>query len=323
MKKVLFLTIFLTVSFGFDRIIRADELSIYDIQFSTDPNGDSPYHGSIVDCKGGIVIHIKPGQRTKLTLYDPNFPDAWGGIMAKDCFGVGVLGDVNVGDWVSFHNFEVEDFKGTTFLQYIAANNPSYTVESEENPLPKPLAVAVDEIAAPIEGIDEWVVADHNCEKYEAMLIKVVDVNVKDLGYGKAYDNYVLASNVNPANTCWASDYMNKDATEIYHPLVQIDQRFCGVAGILEQYEAEKDGIYYDYYQLLTTCTGDFTINQQADFDDDCDVDFVDYDDFAFNWLRTGCTGPGWCGGADLTEDGSVDANDLRLFTKNWMEGKL
>jgi len=253
-------------------------LSIYEIQYTTNPNGDSNYVGEIVSCSGGIVIHkTSPPLRSRLTLYDPNYPDGWGGIMAKDLYSTGTFHDVNVGDWVSFTNMEVEDFKGTTFLQYKSDNDPNFTIVSRDNPLPKPLLVTAEEIAAPIEGIDQWIIADHNAERYEGMLVKVVDVNVIDTGYGKAYDNYILESNLDPNSNCWASDYMNEDKDGIYHPCVQVGQNFCGVAGIVEQYTDSKDGIYYDYYQLLTTSTESFAIDQTADLNYDCDVDFLDF----------------------------------------------
>jgi len=267
---------------------QADELSIYDIQYTADPNGASGQHGNIVDCLGGIVIDKSTGSRTKLTLYDPNYADGWGSIMAKDRYGTGVFADVNVGDWISFTSIEVEDYRGTTFLQFKAENNSGFTITSTNNPLPKPLVVTVDEIAAPVEGLDSWLVAGTSAEKYEAMLIKVINVSVQDLGYGKAYDNYILASNADPNFTCWVSDYMNagKDKGIIYHPYIEPGRSFCGVTGILEQYTGEQEGINFDYYQLPTTSTDDFTIEQIADLDGDCDVDFLDYKIFTEHWLE-------------------------------------
>ncbi len=320
-RKVLIVFFVLFVLAG---MVCAETLSIYDIQYTTDPNGASPLNGSIVDCNGGIVIHKWTGGRTRLVLFDPNYPDSWGGIMVKDTYSAGYFTDVNVGDRLSLTNVKVEDFKGTTFLQFISANDPNYTIVSRNNPLPKPLPVSVSQVPAPVkvevDGIDRWVVADHNCEKYEAMLIKVIDVNVLELGKGKAYDNYVLQSNTD--SNCWASDYMNKNKVGKYDPVVEVGREFCGVTGILEQYEGWSDETtYYDYYQLLTTDTNDFTITQTADLDDDCDVDFVDYRHFAVHWLALGCTEPDWCGGADITENGSVDELDLEKFVENWLEG--
>jgi len=267
---------------------QADELSIYDIQYTTDPNGASSQHGNIVDCLGGVVTHKREGGRPRLIIQDPNYPDGWGAIQVKDLFSTGVFIDVNVGDWVSFTNVEVEDNKGTTFLQYIEDNNANFTVVGTNNPLPKPLVVTVDEIAAPVESVDSWLVAGGSAEKYEAMLVKVINVSVQDIGYGKAYDNYILASNTDPNQTCWVSDYMNagKDKGLIYHPYIEPGRSFCGVTGILEQYTGEQEGISYDYYQLLTTSTDDFTIEQIADLDGDCDVDFLDYKIFTEHWLE-------------------------------------
>jgi hypothetical protein len=267
---------------------QADEMSIYEIQYTTDPNGASGQHGNIVDCLGGIVTHKPPTGRPRLIIQDPNYPDGWGAIQVKDLFSAGVFTDVNVGDWISLANVEVEDNRGTTFLQYIGDNNSGFTIVSTNNPLPEPLVVTVDEIAAPIEGLDSWLVTDYSAEKYEAMLIKVINVNIKDTGYGKAYDNYILASNADPNLTCWVSDYMNadKDKGLIYHPNIEPGRNFCGVTGVLEQYTGEQEGIYYDYYQLLTTNTEDYAIEQIADLDGDCDVDFLDFGIFTEHWLE-------------------------------------
>ncbi|MHC4241929.1 MAG: hypothetical protein ACYSU4_05965, partial [Planctomycetota bacterium] len=146
------LTAVVLLAVGFVCGVQAEELSIYEIQYTTDSNGLSPEDGNVVDCYGGIVVHKFTGSRTRLILYDPNHPDGWGGIQAKDRYGIGVFGDVNVGDWVSFSNVEVEDFLGTTFLQYKTEYDPNYDIISSNNLIPKPLAVSVDEIAAPLEG---------------------------------------------------------------------------------------------------------------------------------------------------------------------------
>ena len=324
MKRVGWVVRVLVWLFASAGSLQGQEFSIYEIQYTEDPNGTSPQHGNVVDCWGGIVMHKRLGGRPRLTLCEPNYPDGWGGIFVKDIDSVGAFADVNVGDWVSLANVEVEDFKGTTFLQYNQENDANLRIISRENVIPEPLPVRVNEIAAPIEGVDERVVADHNAEKYEAMLIKVVDVNVVNKGYGKANDNYVLQSNRAPNYECWASDYMNEDNEAIYHPYVEIGRRFCGVTGILEQYTAESDGIYYDYYQLLTTTTTDFLVEQYGDLNYDCGVDFFDFAFFAGQWLTDEqCGELDWCDGADLTQNGSVDWFDLHDFSQEWLQGRI
>lgn len=304
--------------------LQAITLSIYEIQYTDDANGVSPQNGNVVDCFGGIVTHKRSGGRPRLILQDPNYPDGWGAIQVKG-WSNDAFDDVAVGDWVALTNVMVEDYKGMTFLQYMNEYDPNLVVISAVNPLPKPLVVKIDEIAAPIEGLDAWAVVDHCAEKYEAMLIRVSDVSVMGLGHGKAYDNYLLTSNADPNLTCWTSDYMNTDNGSIYHPYVEIGQQFCGIAGILEQYTAVSEGIYYDYYQLLTRNTEDFVIDQIADLDGDCDVDFLDFGILAGYWLEAGCGQLDGCGGADLVKDQveqEVNIFDLLIFAQYWLEGK-
>ncbi len=230
----------------------AEELSIYEIQYTTDPAGDSPYALQTVDCRGGIVTHKYGGSKPKLTLQDPDFPDGWGGIQVKDwTAGLELFNAVSVGDWVCLSNVSVEEYRGNTLLQFKSDTGSAATVTSPGNPLPAHRLVTADEIAAPLEGPpDEWYVVDHHAEKYEAMLLTIEDVVVTEMGLGKACDNYNLRS---ASGDCWAADYMNEDLQGLYHPWVCLGQGFESVSGILEQYVKGQ----FDYYQLLTTCTAD------------------------------------------------------------------
>jgi hypothetical protein len=316
--------VIVAIVLGFAVTIQARAFSIYEIQYIADANGASLQNGNIVDCLGGIVTFKRGGGRPRLTIQDPNFPYGWGGIQVKDFIGDS-FDEVAIGDWISLSNVLVEEYRDTTYLQFMSDSNPSLSIISTNNPLPKPLVISVDEIAAPVEEIDSWAVANHNAEKYESMLIKVVNVSVKGIGYGKAYDNYILGSNNDPNSVCWVSDYMNYDTDGIYHPFVEIGNTFCGVTGFLEQYTNESDGIDYDYYQLLTTKTDDFLILQLADFDGDCDVDFEDLGIFMGYWMQTDCAERDNCGGADIAPeqpDGVVDILDLMEFIQYLNESK-
>jgi hypothetical protein len=94
-------------------------LSIRALQYTEYPAGDSPYAGQTVDCAGGIVIHKYNSYRPRVILYDPTQPDGWGGIVVKDQIGTPELfNHVAVGDWVSFTNVEVEEYRGNTVLTY-------------------------------------------------------------------------------------------------------------------------------------------------------------------------------------------------------------
>ena len=302
-------------------------LSIYDIQYTTDLAGDSPYKNQIVDCLGGIVTHKFRGGYPKLTLYDPSRPDCWGGIQVKDWTSPPDMFDsVQIGDWVSFENVLVEedDSRGNTILKYYSGNSPEFTVVSTGNPMPTPLRVDLGEITSPREGPPlDWHVEDHRAEKYEHMWLRIEKITVTRKDLGKADDNYVLQSFEYPSDpnwSCWAADYMNVDKIDeddLYHPYVELGSRFCAVEGILEQYTKIVSG--WDYYQLLTTTTNDFIVGQMADFDDDCDVDLLDFGLFAAHWLEDGCKDPNWCGGADLNQNSYVDPPDLEKFSENWL----
>ncbi len=48
-------------------------------------------------------------------------------------------------------------------------------------------------------------------------------------------------------------------------------------------------------------------------------IDFMDFGNFANQWLKTGCTsGTGWCSGCDYDRDGNVQLDDLMKFVEDW-----
>jgi len=336
LRTFIFTALIFVLGFAAVSSTSGQALTIFDIQYTTDPSGVSPRHGQVVSCLGGIVTHKRTDSRPRLILQDPiirnpGIQDAnccWGAIQVKDWFYTSFTG-VAVGDWVQFTNVTVEDYRGTTFLQYWNSNpnhsTPGFTIISHNNPVPQPLMVGLDEITSPVEDIYDpgcWYVADHEAEKYESMWLKIRDVTVTDKGNGKASDNYTLQSAAEPDDpnySCWAADYMNDDKAGLYHPYIQIDQHFCTVQGILEQYKNLDDG--WDYYQLLTTKTEDFLVVQPADFDDDCDVDLADCSYFAEYWLVDCSADPDLCGGADLTENDFVNIADWAKFASYWLDG--
>ncbi len=300
----------------------AQTYSIYEIQYTTDPNGYSPLAGEVIDCSGGIVTHKFGGFRPKLTIQNPNFPDGWGAIQVKDWLtGYPFYNKAQVGDWVTLSNVYVEEYYGGgTTLQCWGSNNPDLTVISSNNPLPEPLVIDANQIPAPVRDSygDYWVI-DHRAEQYEHMCLTVQRNFVIDVNYGKAGDNYILQDihQPNDANhSFWAADYMNTDTIGDYHPYVEIGRQFCSITGILEHYQRPDYG--WDYYQLVTTGTSDFLL---WDMDDDCDFDFRDYCVLAYHWLADGpCQDNDWCGHADMDHDDTVDGFDLDIFSQHWLK---
>ncbi len=302
------ITVSITVSA--DREAFASSLTIYEIQYTADPLGSSPYDASIVDCAGGIVVDKFTRGLPKLTLQNPSYPDGWGGIQVKDWTGSSDLYDgVSVGDWVSLSNVLIEEYRGNTILQYKAENSPGFQVTSTGNPIPLHKVVAMSEIAAPIEGPPgEWYVADHSAEKYEAMLLKVENVTVTAMDLGKALDNYNLN---NADGDCWGADYMNEDIGEDYHPYVHVGSHFVSVSGIFEQYTKDQ----WDYYQLVTTSTEDLEV-LAGDANIDGSVDVGDLGILAGSYGQSGKT---WTEG-DFTGEGDVNVGDLGILAAHYGE---
>jgi len=56
------------------------------------------------------------------------------------------------------------------------------------------------------------------------------------------------------------------------------------------------------------------------DFDGNTKVDFADFALLASQWNRSEDEFPNWCQAADIDASGTVDANDLMLFTDYWLE---
>ena len=51
-------------------------------------------------------------------------------------------------------------------------------------------------------------------------------------------------------------------------------------------------------------------------------VDFADYSFFSNHWLMTDCNDANDCNSTDLDFSGTVDTNDLDIFTTYWLFGK-
>jgi len=256
---------------------QASAISIYDIQYTAAPAGDSPYNASILACDGGIVTHLFPGSRPRVILYDPAHPNEWGAIQVKDATGDATTSQfysqVSIGDFVSLTGVYVEEYRGTTYLQYDpSAYGSSFSIDSTGNPVPAPILVSLAEISAPVEGPPgEWYVADHSAEKYESMYLMIQDVTVTAMDLGKALDNYNLAGLAGgdviaglADGNVWASDYMNVALPpgDLYMPEVALGAGFGSVSGVLEQYTRTSNG--WDYYQLLTTRSSDFGQREAA-----------------------------------------------------------
>ncbi|MFH1745831.1 MAG: hypothetical protein ABIG44_02185 [Planctomycetota bacterium] len=227
----------LTVSGG---VVHADGLTIYDVQYTIDPSGDSDFNGQIHSVTGGIVTKIFQGSRPRVYLQNPEYA-TWGAIVVKDWEGGELANNVHVGDWVRLSNVLVEEYRGGTHLQYNRdwAPDVAFSIDSSDNDLPTPAALTAADLAVPV---------DHAAsEPYESMLARLENVTVGTLGWGKAEDNYELTQGDDVA---WGTDYMNIDAGGPYDPHIYFGAYLDSITGIVEQYTKPEDG--WDYFQLCT-----------------------------------------------------------------------
>ena len=314
------------------RVAEGGFVTIPKIQYTESPDGASPYNGKVIDCAGGVVVAKQAAGRPRLFVQDPNAGDAWAAIQVKG-WTSNAFAAVNVGDWVQLQQVFVEEFRGTTLLQYLDQNpdgsRPILTVVSHGHSLPHPLLVDASQIKAPEYQLlgDAWVVADHGAERFESMLLQIRDVAVAEQGMGKAQDNYELQSFREPNDTgarCWASDYLNRDRqkSDLYLPVIQPGRRFRAVTGVLEQYTNLGEG--FDYYQLLTLSTESLVGLCSADLNQDGDVDLWDYSLFVEQLLLPASTPKDESyRAADLNHDGTVDPADLAAFNAAWQRADV
>ena len=221
------------------------DLSIYEIQNNTTDGDISIYNGEIRNVTGGVVTHIWQGFNDRVYLQDPAHP-TFGAIVVKDGEGGDLAGNVNIGDWISFENIYIDEYRGTTFLQYRTSSAPdvSFTKVSSGNALPQPPVLTAADLVYPPNHLVT--------ESYESMIVTLQGVTVGLMDLGKAGDNYEL---IQGSDIAWAADYMNVDAGAPYDPRVVTGAEFSSLTGIVEQYTKLTDG--WDYYQVVTRSAAD------------------------------------------------------------------
>ncbi|MCF7911931.1 MAG: T9SS type A sorting domain-containing protein [Candidatus Cloacimonetes bacterium] len=160
MRRVLLLLVLLIMS----SVIWSE--TVYDIQYTTDPSGDSPLAGQIVTVSGIVTATnwYVSGNANRFFISDPEGGE-WHGI-----FVFNYDFEVELGDEVEL-TAEVSEYFGFTEL----TNLTELTVLSSGNPVPEPLEVTT--------------LAVSGTEAYESVLVQVNDVvvTVGPNNYGEAF----------------------------------------------------------------------------------------------------------------------------------------
>lgn len=123
----------------------AQSVSIYDIQYTTDVSGDSPYNGQTINT-GGIVSCILLNGKYFLQ----SGVGAWNGVYVYDFDNT-----VNYGDSVTL-TATVSEYNNLTELTNIA----NFTIVSSGNSLYAPVTISTNNV---------------NTEQYEGVLVKVIN----------------------------------------------------------------------------------------------------------------------------------------------------
>ena len=137
----------------------AEPVSIHDIQYTTDPSGDSPYEGKTVITQGIVTAFFYAGGSRYTFIQDGT--DPWSGLLLYRPDGY-----VNVGDLLEVTG-TVSEYYGITQIAY-----GDVIVISSGNPLPVPEVLPSGDVSQ---------------EQWESVLVRVENVTVTDddIGYGE------------------------------------------------------------------------------------------------------------------------------------------
>jgi len=153
MKGIVFIFLALTLSIG----LTAQVLTCYDIQYTEDPAGNSPYNGQTVTVSG-IVTAIRAGH--SFWIGDPE-GGPWSGLYI---FHGNTANTVSLGDHVQLTG-RVEEYFNLTELVSVTAS----TILSRNNPIPITTITTAD---LPYNNAAV-------SEKWEGVMVRFNDVQIK------------------------------------------------------------------------------------------------------------------------------------------------
>jgi hypothetical protein len=121
----------------------------------------------------------------------------------------------------------------------------------------------------------------------------------------KLYANNTLLATL-PKTATTDLEYYEKTFTLPIEGTTTFALRLTGAAG---------NELYLDNL-WLTNATAE---QIRTDLDGNDRTDQADFARLAARWLKSSCTAPDFCGGADINHSGTVEMTDLLLFIDSWM----
>lgn len=147
-------------------------VSIHDIQYTTNPNGDSPYNGQVVSTSGIVtasyITYNDQSEPQFRYTYLQDGSGAWNGIVIFDYYDNN--NTANIGDAVTL-TAEVDEFNNLTEL--IAVQG--FTVTATGQAVPAPLVVETGDVAS---------------EALESVLVRVVNTTCTEAPGGANFGKY-------------------------------------------------------------------------------------------------------------------------------------
>ncbi|MHC4636316.1 MAG: hypothetical protein ACYTBV_02295 [Planctomycetota bacterium] len=92
-----------------------------------------------------------------------------------------------------------------------------------------------------------------------------------------------------------------------------------GGEGTVWEHLSQDGAVFYTYAGEMLQVLGELVISGDGNLDG-C-VNFIDWANFANNWMDSGCMACCWCNKADLDQSGEVNYIDSDIFFGNWLKG--
>ena len=219
-------------------------LTVFDIQYTTDPSGNSPYAGQTVTVTG-VVTGITPRGKYKGCYFIQDGCGPWNGIY---CFDPGRF--PSLGDSVRITG-AISEYYGTTELE-----TDYYTVIKKECRLPDPVILPTDSLIS----------HNNSVEKYEGVLVATNKVNVRTAP--NYYSEWAVSDSLFPltADSCLVDDFVDSLIYLGYTPVP--GDSLVSVRGIVQHtygYKIEprfpKDIVQFKPVKMLSSLPAQGNIN--------------------------------------------------------------
>lgn len=207
-------------------------IAIYDIQYTTDPSGNSPYAGQTVTITGVVTGVVRTGTSNGMYYIQDGY-GPWNGIYCYDRSRYPSLGDS-----VKITGTVVE-YSGITEMSPVSA----YEVLKKNCALPKPVILPTDSFST----------ANSNIESLEGVLVATGKVDITALP--NSYNEWQINDGT---GACVVDDFLDSLSHLDYAPaigesLAMVQGIFHYIAGWKIEPRSPKDVVWFKPVKLVST----------------------------------------------------------------------